>query len=164
MKTSYLDRMQRISAGLLLHRHHNGVMEVLLAHPGGPFWKNKDAGAWTIPKGEPEPGEDLLAAAVREFAEEIGTVPAGPFMTLTPIRQKSGKRVHAWAVEGDCDPHNIRGGTFKLEWPPRSGKFQSCVEIDRAEFFSLADARVKINPAQVAFLEELELQLGRAGR
>jgi predicted NUDIX family NTP pyrophosphohydrolase len=131
-------------------------LEVLLVHPGGPFWAKKDAGAWTIPKGEAEPDEDLLATAKREFKEEIGTdPPAGPYRALVPVKQKAGKIVHAWAVEGDMDTANIRSNSFTIEWPPRSGKQLQVPEIDRAEFFDLPAARSKINPAQVAFIEEL---------
>jgi predicted NUDIX family NTP pyrophosphohydrolase len=133
----------------------DGELEFLLAHPGGPFWKSRQAGAWTIPKGEIEPEEDPLAAAQREFAEETGFVPQGNFIELTPIRQKSGKWVHAWAFEGDCDPSSIRSNTFKMEWPPGSGRFEDCPEVDRAGFFGLGEAREKINPAQIPLLEEL---------
>lgn len=147
--------MAKISAGLLMYRMRGGVLEFLLAHPGGPFWKHKDAGAWTIPKGELHPGEHTLAAARREFEEEIGVKPTGEFIELTPIKQKSGKRVHAWAFEGDCDTACIRSNTYEMEWPPRSGRFQKCPEIDRACFFRVSEAKQKINPAQAALLEEL---------
>ena len=112
--------MPRVSAGLLMYRIQDGKLQVLLAHPGGPFFKNKDEGAWTIPKGEAEPGEDLLEAAKREFEEETGITPTGPFTALTPIQQKGGKIVHAWAFKGDCDPGAIVSKTFRIEWPPRS--------------------------------------------
>jgi predicted NUDIX family NTP pyrophosphohydrolase len=148
--------MANISSGILMYRVRDGELEFLLAHPGGPFWQNKDEGAWTIPKGEVSEGEDPLAAARREFEEETGLRPEGEFIGLSPIRQKSGKRVHAWAVEGDCDPAAIRSNTFTLEWPPRSGRQQEFPEIDRAEFFLLGEARRKINPAQRPLLEELE--------
>jgi predicted NUDIX family NTP pyrophosphohydrolase len=138
-----------------MYRVHEGTLEVLLVHPGGPFWKNKDAGAWTIPKGELRPGEEPLAAAQREFLEELGVEPRGPFTPLTPVRQKGGKIVQAWAFEGDCDPGQIRCNIFSMEWPPRSGKFCEFPEIDRAEFFSVAAAEAKINPAQIPFLREL---------
>src|SRR5471030_2159819 len=112
--------MSRISAGLLMYRFRSGSLQVLLAHPGGPFFKNKDDGAWTVPKGEVEEGEDLLATAKREFAEETGIAPNGPFIELTPIRQKGGKIVHAWGFEGDCDPKAVVSNLFKMEWPPKS--------------------------------------------
>lgn len=156
-------RAARTSAGLLLYRWRGGTLEVLLVHPGGPFWRNKDAGAWSIPKGEVEAGEDLLAAARREFEEETGlTAPEGPFLELTPIRQPSGKVVHAWAVESDCDLSRLRSQTVQIEWPPRSRRLQEVPEIDRADFFPLSVARVKINPAQAALLDELAARLGRA--
>src|SRR6476646_3631687 len=122
--------MSRISAGLLMHRVQNGQPQILLAHPGGPFFKNKDDGAWTIPKGEIEPGEDLLEAAKREFKEETGVTPTGPFIALTPIKQKGGKIVHAWACKGDCDPSAIVSNTFTTEWPPKSGRQMEFPEID----------------------------------
>ena len=147
--------MPRISAGLLLYRIRDGALEFLLVHPGGPFWKNKDAGAWTIPKGEIGDNEEL-AAAVREFEEELGFKPSGPFIELTPIKQKAGKVVHAWAFQGDCDPTQIKSNTFSIEWPPKSGKQAEFPEVDRADFFNLEDAKVKINPAQVPFLEEAQ--------
>jgi predicted NUDIX family NTP pyrophosphohydrolase len=151
--------MPRENAGLLLYRNGQGGLEVLLVHPGGPFWKNKDLAAWTIPKGEVEPGEDPLTAARREFAEELGFSPDGKFLPLTAIKQKSGKVVRAWAVHGDWDPGNLKSNTFTLEWPPRSGKLQEFPEVDRAAFFDLQVAREKINPAQIALLEELERKL-----
>src|SRR6186997_2435047 len=114
--------MPRVSAGLLMYRNCDGMLQVLLAHPGGPLFKNKDQGVWTIPKGEIEPGEDLLEAARREFEEETGVTPTGPFTALTPIQQKGGKIVHAWAFKGDCDPRAIVSNTFTLEWPPHSGR------------------------------------------
>lgn len=138
-----------------MFRVREGELEFLLAHPGGPFWKDRDAGAWTIPKGEIQEGEDPLAAAKREFEEEVGIKPEGQFIELTPITQKSGKIVHAWAFEGDCDTSCIRSNTFQMEWPPRSGKFIACPEVDRADFFRIAEARRKINSAQIALLEEL---------
>jgi predicted NUDIX family NTP pyrophosphohydrolase len=149
--------MSKVSAGLLMYRARDGELEFLLAHPGGPFWKDRDAGAWTIPKGEIEPGEEPLAAARREFEEETGIpVNSGNFIELTPIQQRSGKIVHAWAFAGDCDPSRVTSGTFKMEWPPKSGCFQDCPEVDRAAFFRMAEAKQKINPAQAALLEELE--------
>jgi predicted NUDIX family NTP pyrophosphohydrolase len=151
--------MPKISAGLLLYRIRNGALEFLLVHPGGPFWKNKDAGAWTIPKGEIGNNEELLAAAVREFEEELGFKPSGPFTELTPIKQKAGKVVHAWAFEGDCDPTQIKSNTFTMEWPPKSGKQAEFPEVDHAKFFNLGDAKAKINPAQIPLLEELGKRL-----
>lgn len=146
----------RRSAGLLMVRLGLAGPEVLLVHPGGPFWKRRDAGAWTIPKGEFAAGEDPLDAARREFEEETGVRPAGPFTPLGAVTQKAGKHVQAWAFEGDCDLAAIRSNTFRIEWPPRSGRMQEFPEVDRAEFFSLETARAKINPAQIAFLDEVE--------
>jgi predicted NUDIX family NTP pyrophosphohydrolase len=148
--------MPRVSAGLLMYRIRDGQLQVLLAHPGGPYFTNKDDGAWTIPKGEIEPGEDLLEAAKREFKEETGVTPTGPFIALTPIRQKGGKIVHAWAFKGDCDPAAIVSNTFTMEWPLKSGRQMEFPEIDRADFFDVAAARQKIKAAQEALVEELE--------
>ena len=148
--------MPKVSAGLLMFRVREDQLEFLLAHPGGPFWKDRDAGAWTIPKGEIQEGEDPLAAAQREFEEEIGFTPHGHFIALTPITQKGGKIVHAWAFEGDCDTTRIRSNTFQMEWPPRSGKFIACPEVDRACFYRMTEAMQKINSAQIALLEELQ--------
>ena len=148
--------MPRVTAGLLMYRRDDGTLQVLLAHPGGPFFKNKDEGAWSIPKGEIQPGEDLLEAAKREFEEEIGFAPTGPFIALTPVKQRGGKIVHAWAFEGDCDPPAIVSNTFKMEWPPRSGQQMEFPEIDRADFFDVSTARQKINAGQVALIDELE--------
>jgi predicted NUDIX family NTP pyrophosphohydrolase len=147
--------MPKISAGLVMYRTRGGQVEVLLVHPGGPFFRNKDDGAWSIPKGETEPGEDLLATAQREFREETGLTPVGPFLPLTPVKQKGGKVVHAWAFAGDCDPAAIRSNTFTLEWPPQSGRQATFPEIDRAEFFALDLAKRKIKPAQSELIEEL---------
>lgn len=151
--------MSKVSAGLIMFRVRERL-EVLLVHPGGPFWKNKDDGAWTIPKGEVEADEELLAVALREFTEETGIVPRPPYTPLTPIKQKSGKTVHAWAFEGDCDPRAIRSNTFSMEWPPRSGKSALFPEVDRADFFDLAQGRRKLNPSQAALLDELERVIG----
>lgn len=148
--------MARISAGLLMYRIHDGELQMLLAHPGGLFFKNKDDGAWSIPKGEIEPGEDLLQAAKREFKEETGITPTGPFTVLTPIKQKGGKIVHAWAFKGDCDPSAITSNTFTTEWPPKSGRQMEFPEIDRADFFDIAAARRKIKAGQEALIDELE--------
>ena len=149
-------RMPRVSAGLLMYRIPEGKLQVLLAHPGGPLFKKKDDGAWTIPKGEIEPGEDLFEAALREFNEETGVTPTGPFTALTPIKQKGGKIVHAWAFQGDCDPSAIASNTFKMEWPPKSGQQIEFAEIDRSDFFDVATAKRKIKAGQEALIEELE--------
>jgi len=150
--------MPRVSAGLLMYRTRPQGLQVLLVHPGGPYWRSKDEGAWTIPKGEAGNGEELLDAARREFREELGfdALPTrGAFEPLRPVKQKGGKVVHAWAFEGDCDPLSARSNTFEMEWPPRSGRRVEFPEVDRAEFFYLETAAHKINPAQVAFLDEL---------
>ena len=147
--------MARQSAGLLMFRLHNGEPEVLLVHPGGPFWARKDAGAWSIPKGEFAAEEEPLAAAQREFEEETGCRAQGPFIPLTPITQRSGKVVYAWAVEGDCDPAQLHSNLFSLEWPPKSGKHQQFPEVDRAEWFSVPLALQKIILAQRGFVTEL---------
>jgi predicted NUDIX family NTP pyrophosphohydrolase len=150
--------MPKISAGLLMYRgrtEQSNSVEILLAHPGGPFWKNKDDGAWTIPKGEVTPGEDLLAAAIREFTEETGLTPVPPFVPLGEIKQKSGKIIHAWAFQGDCDPAQIRSNTFELEWPPKSGRTQEFPEIDRAKFYDLVAARQKILVSERPLLDRL---------
>ena len=154
--------MQKVSAGLLMYRVRDGELEFLLAHPGGPFWKDRDLGAWTIPKGEIQDGEEPLAAAQREFQEEVGLRPEGDFIELTPIQQRGGKIVHAWAFAGDCDPAVIKSNLFQMEWPPNSGRFQECPEVDRAAFFRINEAKRKINPAQIAFLDELERKLANA--
>jgi len=146
-----------LSAGIVLHRLVGGELQVLLVHPGGPLWARRDAGAWSIPKGEYANGsEDPLDAARREFEEELGSPPPdGDALDLGEIRQKSGKRVRAWALEGDLDASAITSNTVMIEWPPRSGRQLEIPEVDRAEWFSLADAREKINPAQVALLDRL---------
>ena len=148
--------MPRVSAGLLMYRMDDGTLQVLLAHPGGPFFRNKDEGAWSIPKGEIEPGEDVLEAAKREFEEEIGFTPTGPFIALTPVKQRGGKIVHAWAFEGNCDPSAVVSNKFPMEWPPRSGQQMEFPEIDRATFFDVSTARRKINAGQLALIDELE--------
>ena len=148
--------MSRVSAGLLLYRIDDGNLQVLVAHPGGPFFRNKDEGAWSIPKGEIELDEDFLAAAQRGFVEETGVKPTGPFVALTPVKQKGGKVVHAWAFEGNCDPAEIVSNTFTIEWPPKSAQQQEFPEIDRVEFFNLETARRKINAAQAGLIDELE--------
>jgi predicted NUDIX family NTP pyrophosphohydrolase len=151
--------MPKQSAGLLIFRRRNGQLEVFLVHPGGPFWKNKDQGAWSIPKGEFAPDDDPLEAARREFHEETGFTVEGHFLPVQPIEQPSGKVVHAWLVEGDFDPAEVRSNTFKLEWPRNSKKFIDVPEIDRADWFSMLLARQKILPGQLAFLDQLEAAL-----
>lgn len=148
--------MPKTSAGLIMYRMRSGELEVLLVHPGGPLWANKDAGTWSIPKGEVRPGEDALATAKREFEEETSISPEGQLRPLTPIKQKSGKIVCAWAFEGDCDPSAVRSNVFKMEWPPRSGRQREFPEVDRAAFFDVAEAKRRMNPAQCALVEELE--------
>ncbi len=148
--------MPRASAGLLMFRRRAGALEVLLVHPGGPFWAKKDMGAWTIPKGEIDAGEDELATARREFEEETGIRPEGPFHALGRVTQKAGKVVHAWAFEGDCDPAAIRSNTFEVRWPPGTGQWRTFPEVDRAEFFELGEARRRINPAQAPLIDALE--------
>lgn len=151
------------SAGLLLYRNNRrGAPEVLLVHPGGPFWARQDDGAWSIPKGEFEAGADALEAARREFLEETGSRIDGAFVALTPLRQPGGKLVYAWAVEGDLDTTSIRSNTFSIEWPPRSGRQQEFPEIDRAAWFDIAAARQKILPGQRGFLDELDTRLSRS--
>lgn len=144
------------SAGIVLHRGRRGKLEVLLVHPGGPVWARRDAGAWSIPKGEYTGEEDPMAAARREFAEELGTpAPGGEALELGEIRQKSGKCVRAWALAGDLDAEQIHSNTFSMQWPPRSGRMQEFPEVDRAQWFGLNEAREKLNPAQVEFLDRL---------
>ena len=145
-----------VSAGILLFRFRGGKLEVFLVHPGGPSWRHKDAGVWSIPKGLLEPGDDPLAAAKREFHEETGAAPSGEFLALTPLRQRSGKTVHAWAVEGDIDPAAVVSNLFAMEWPPGSGKTRQFPEVDRGGWFTLDGAREKILPGQRGFLEQLE--------
>jgi predicted NUDIX family NTP pyrophosphohydrolase len=143
------------SAGILLYRRVSGRIEVLLVHPGGPFWKNKDAGAWTIPKGEIDPDEDALACALRELKEETGLVLDAPATPLPTVTQKGGKVVRAWAIEGDFDPAALTTVTFEMEWPPKSGRRASFPEVDRAEWMDVKTAREKINAAQAALLDSL---------
>jgi predicted NUDIX family NTP pyrophosphohydrolase len=148
--------MPKRSAGLLLYRRRHEGVEVLLVHPGGPFWAGKDAGAWSIPKGEYSPDEDPLSAAYREFQEETSCAAAGEIIPLSPLKQPSGKIIQAWALEGDCDAAAVRSNTFSLEWPPHSGVWQEFPEVDRAAWFTLTVAREKISQGQVGFLSELE--------
>jgi predicted NUDIX family NTP pyrophosphohydrolase len=172
-------RRSRVSAGIVLYRRTRGMLEVLLAHPGGPFFVRKDEGHWSIPKGEIEPGETepgeteaspttadaaLLAVARREFAEETGSeAPDGPLIRLGSIVQKGGKAVHAWAIEGDLDATTSSSNEFEMEWPPGSGQMTSFPEIDRVAWFDGAEARRRIKPTQIPFLERLEMQLSETG-
>jgi len=152
--------MARQSAGLLLYRRRAGELELFLVHPGGPFWAKKDEGAWSIPKGEYAEGEEPLAAAKREMAEETGLTVAGDFLALGEVRQAGGKRVTAWAVDMDFDPAALRSNTFSMEWPPRSGKLRDFPEVDRGEWFPIPAARKKALAAQVAFVDRLLAELG----
>ncbi|MGQ0639217.1 MAG: NUDIX domain-containing protein [Gemmatimonadaceae bacterium] len=154
---------KRASAGVLLYRRQSGL-EVLLVHPGGPNWARKDLGAWTLPKGEVTEDEDPRAAAQREFEEETGCALGGVFQLLVPIKQPSGKVIHAWAVEGECDAAAVRSNTFALEWPPKSGRMQEFLEVDRAAWFDIPEARRRILAGQVGFLEQLVLLLGAYSR
>jgi predicted NUDIX family NTP pyrophosphohydrolase len=155
--------MPKLSAGLLLYRWLDGEPQVLLVHPGGPFWARKDDGAWSVPKGEYDPGEDPLEVALREFLEELGVEPpdAGEAVALGELRQPSGKRVTAWALEGDVDVENIESNTFTMEWPPRSGRTGEFPEVDRAGWFGLEEARRKLLRGQVGFLDRF-LQLSNS--
>jgi predicted NUDIX family NTP pyrophosphohydrolase len=149
----------RASAGLLLFRRGPRGLELFLAHPGGPFWKRRDTGAWTIPKGLAEEGEDPLAAACREFEEETGLSPRAPFIALGSVRQKAGKVVHAWAWEGDADPGKVTSNSMQTEWPRGSGRWLTFPEVDRCAWFDPQSAREKINPAQAALIDRLEVEL-----
>ena len=154
-KPSNPESMPQQSAGLLLYRKQNDGLEIFLVHPGGPFWAKKDLGSWSIPKGEFD-GEDSLVAAKREFYEETGLpAPLGEYFPLEPIRQKGGKIVHAWAVEGELDAGQMRSNSFEMEWPPRSGKRQTFPEIDMGAWFSVQEALEKINPGQIGLIREL---------
>jgi predicted NUDIX family NTP pyrophosphohydrolase len=143
------------SAGILMYKRSGHGLLLLLVHPGGPFWAKKDLGAWSIPKGEYEEGEDPFTVAKREFAEELGAEPSGEFRELGDLVQPSRKLITAWAVEGDFDPKNLKSNTFELEWPPKSGRKQSFPEVDRAEWFAPAEARRKILPGQSGFIDRL---------
>ncbi|TGU71591.1 NUDIX domain-containing protein [Geomonas terrae] len=147
--------MAKRSAGLIMYRFREGKAELLLVHPGGPFWAKKDAGAWSIPKGEYPEGEDPLAAAQREFLEETGLEATGPFLELAGITQAGGKLVRAWAFTGDCNPELIVSNTFTMEWPPRSGKEATFPEVDRAGWFDFVAAREKILPSQLPLIDQL---------
>jgi predicted NUDIX family NTP pyrophosphohydrolase len=156
-------KRSNISAGLLMFRGRGADVELLLVHPGGPFFRNKDAGAWTIPKGEAAPGDDLLTRARIEFAEELGVTADAECFPLGSIKQKGGKTVHAWAFEGDLpDRFELKSNTFQCEWPPRSGRMAEFPEVDRAEFFGIAEARERINPAQAELLDRLADALNAA--
>ena len=147
--------MTKLSAGLLMYRYKNKRLEVLLVHPGGPYWAKKDDGAWSIPKGEYDEGDDPLEAAKREFREETGITPEGVFKPLSLLKQPSGKRISAWAFEGDCDTSSVMSNTFTIEWPPHSGKKADFPEIDRAVWFGVDEAVRKLIKGQVGFVEEL---------
>jgi predicted NUDIX family NTP pyrophosphohydrolase len=148
-----------VSAGLLLFRRPHGELEVFLAHPGGPFWRSRDLGVWTVPKGLVNEDEDPLAAAVREFEEETGIYPEGPFLPLGSIRQKAGKLVHAWAWEGEAHPRWVRSNLMRTEWPRGSGRWLTFPEVDRCEWFDARSAREKVNPAQAELIDRLEAAL-----
>ncbi len=154
--------MPKRSAGLLMHRKRGGAIEVFLVHPGGPFYRDKDAGSWSIPKGEYDPTEDPLDVARREFKEETGGEARGDFHPLKPLKQPSGKIVSAWHFEGDCDPATLHSNSFTMEWPPGSGKTAEFPEVDRGGWFSLGEAREKILRGQAGFLDELEERLDAA--
>jgi predicted NUDIX family NTP pyrophosphohydrolase len=153
--------MVKRSAGLLMYRFRDGALEALLVHPGGPYWAKKDAGAWFIPKGEVAPGEGDAAAAIREFTEETGLKPHGPYAMLGSVRHKGGKVVTAWAFEGDCDPSTLTSNTFSMEWPPHTGRQREFPEIDRADFFTEPAAREKMYPAELEFVTRLVSICGR---
>ena len=155
----------KVSAGLLVYRLNGSALEIFLGHPGGPFFAKKDAGVWSIPKGEVDGDEDLLQTALREFAEETGIKPEGEYLSLGHIKQKNGKIVHAWAFAGDWDKNKpIRSNTFTMEWPPHSGQKQEFPEIDQGAFFDSETAKQKINPAQVALIERLQTLLEHKGK
>jgi predicted NUDIX family NTP pyrophosphohydrolase len=156
--------MIKNSSGILVYRILNDIPEVLLVHPGGPYFMNKDAGAWSIPKGEMEPGEDMLEAAKREFKEELGMGIDGVFEPLTPVKQKNGKIVYAWSVAETGHVTFIKSNPVFLEWPPKSGKISEFPEVDKVGWFTIGEARVKINPAQVAFLDQLSGRLVNVGK
>jgi predicted NUDIX family NTP pyrophosphohydrolase len=155
--------MPKIAAGLLLYRRRSSGLEVLLVHPGGPFWARKDLGAWSIPKGEIDPGEDPAAAARREFREETGLDVSDPGLPLGQRKQPGGKLVHIWAAEGDFDPARLQSNTFELEWPKGSGRMRTFPEVDRAAWFELPEARRRILPGQAPFLDALTAALGAPG-
>jgi len=152
------------SAGIVVYRHGPGGLQFLLVHPGGPYWAKKDEGAWSVPKGEHGEDEDALQVAQRELEEETGMRAEGSFIPLSPVRQRGGKVVTAWAVQGDCDPDTLRSNTFTMEWPPRSGRMQEFSEVDRAAWFTLEEARAMLNPAQLPLLDELTRRLASSAR
>jgi predicted NUDIX family NTP pyrophosphohydrolase len=152
--------MPKRSAGLLMYRRRNSGVQVFLVHPGGPFWKNKDAGAWSIPKGEYEDYENPLDAAKREFEEEVGLKPQGQFIPLGETKQSGGKIVYAWAFEGDCSPETLRSNSFSMEWPPKSGREQQFPEVDRTDWFSFDEARQRVLQGQIVFLNRLAEHVG----
>jgi predicted NUDIX family NTP pyrophosphohydrolase len=151
----------KVSAGILLFRKVKSDLEVFIVHPGGPFWKNKDEGAWSIPKGEIDDGGNPLQTAIREFEEETGTRVSGNFIELHPVRLKSGKLIHAWALEGEMDASKITSNYIDIEWPPRSGKKLSIPEVDRAQWFTLEQASHKLNTGQVPLLKDLQQKLDK---
>ena len=151
---------KKLSAGILLYRKRDGALEVFLVHPGGPFWAKKDDGAWSIPKGEHGEGEDPLAVAKREFYEETGSQVSGDYLSLTPLRQPSGKMITAWGVEGEVDPASLRSNTFSMEWPPKSGKLEEFPEVDRGMWCDLATAHRKLLVGQRPLLNQLQQLLG----
>lgn len=155
LRFCYNEHMPEISAGLLMYRRRGGILEVFLVHPGGPFYADKDIGVWSIPKGLIDEGEDPLAAAQREFAEETGFTASGDFIPLKSVKLKSGKVIRAWAFEGDCDPLSIKSNTFTMEWPPRSGRQREFPEVDHAAWFTFEEAQKSIHPGQSALIEEL---------
>jgi predicted NUDIX family NTP pyrophosphohydrolase len=162
-RTASIESMAKLSAGLLLYRHSDDALEVLIAHPGGPVWARRDTGAWSLPKGAANDGEPLLDAARREFLEETGqAAPDGPSIDLGDVRMRSGKTVRAWAVEGDLDPAALRSMQVEVEWPPRSGRVRRVPEIDRVMWASPADARLRLNPAQAEFVDRLLRALARS--
>jgi predicted NUDIX family NTP pyrophosphohydrolase len=156
--------MAKISAGILIYRFSNDLLEILLVHPGGPFWKNKDLASWSIPKGEVEENENIFEAAKRELLEETGLTITGKYIELTPIKQKGNKKVFAWAVERDVDTKGIQSNMFEMEWPPKSGKRQLFPEIDKAEWFTPEMAMEKLISAQISLLKELEEKISSEGR
>lgn len=166
MRTGQPVKAARRSAGLLLYRRQGRGLEVLLVHPGGPFWARRDEGAWSLPKGEIAEGEDPLAAALREFAEELGSPPrsVGEALALEPVRQAGGKVVLAWALEGDFDPAGLSSNSFELEWPPRSGRMRAFPEVDRAAWFTPGEARAKLLAGQRPLVEQLERRLDAQAR
>jgi len=153
--------MPKISAGLLMFRYRGGTIQVLLVHPGGPLWTDRDIAAWSIPKGLLAPGEEAFAAAQREFEEETGLKPSGHFIPLNPVKQPGGKIVRAWKFEGDLDPSVIKSNYFSIEWPPHSGQIREFPEVDRAAWFSIEDAKIKIHKGQAPLLDELEQMLSK---